>query len=200
MRVKYPKAAVLLLSGLVACSTPSTVYHTLSASAAGVKPALDVSQRLASLGVGPVTLPTLLDREGMVLRQNATSVKVSDQHLWGGQLEDEFLRALSQQLALRLPSTRVQTIPWELTQTPRYQLVIKVQQFDGILGKTARLEGLWQLQNANNSQIIVAQPFTRERSVQGKTVEAMVLVQSLLVSDLADQIINSIRVGGFFQS
>ena len=200
MRVKYPKAAVLLLSGLVACSTPSTVYHTLSGSTAGVKPALDVSQRLASLGVGPVTLPTLLDREGMVLRQNATSVNVSDQHLWGGQLEDEFLRALSQQLALRLPSTRVQTIPWELTQTPRYQLVIKVQQFDGILGKTARLEGLWQLQNANNSQIIIAQPFALERSVPGKTVEDMVLAQSLLVSDLADQIINSMRVGGFFHS
>ncbi len=106
----------LMLVGLAvsACSSEPTLYHTLSL--ASTAPAMaGVGSNIRSLGVGPVKLPTLLDREGMVIRHDATTAEVSDTHLWGGQLEDEFLSTLTQHLQNALPGTQVLQIPWEVS-------------------------------------------------------------------------------------
>ena len=179
---------------LTACSSTPTTYHSLAADTAGVQADRTVSQRIASLGVGDVKLPTLLDREGMVLRQNATNLSVSDTHLWGGQLEDEFLAALTQQLQARLPQTRVQTIPWELSQTPQYQVALKIDQFDGVPNGNAVLRGTWQLQQAKDGKLIAAYPIALQRAVTGKTVDAVVQAQSQLVADLAEQVVAALAV------
>lgn len=187
--MKYSLVLCLML-GLAACSGGATTrYHTLTTNAATVTVAANVSQRVKSLGVGPVDLPTLLDREGMVIRQDATTVDVSDTELWGGQLEDEFLRALTQQLQLRLPVTRLQTIPWELSQTPQYQVVVRVDQFDGMPAGKANLRGLWQLQNGTNGTILATEPVALEQVVTENSVDAVVRAQSALVGQLAAQMI-----------
>ena len=177
---------------LTACSSTPTQYHTLAADTANAAVSAVVSQRIKSLGVGPITLPTLLDREGMVIRKDATTVEVSDTHLWGGQLEDEFLRALSQQLQARLPSTRVQSIPWETSQTPQYQVVVKLDQFDGTPGGNAVLRGLWQLQAASDAKILTTQAVKLERKVTEAAISGIVKAQSALLSDLASQIVRGL--------
>lgn len=179
---------------LTACSSTPTAYHSLAADTAGVQADRTVSQRIASLGVGDVKLPTLLDREGMVLRQNATNLTVSDTHLWGGQLEDEFLTALTQQLQARLPQTRVQQIPWELSQTPQYQVALKIDQFDGVPNGKAVLRGTWQLQHAKDGTLIATYPIALERAVTGKSVDHIVQAQSQLVGDLAEQVVAALAV------
>lgn len=189
------KKTVLLLAlslTLAACSSTPTLYHTLAAGSAGAEVASATSQRIKSLGVGPINLPTLLDREGMVIRKDTTTVEVSDDHLWGGQLEDEFLSALSQQLQLRLPATRVQTIPWEISQTPQYQVVVKLDQFDGMPGDKAALRGLWQLQAGDDGKILTTEPVALERKVTEPGVDAVVKAQSTLVADLANQIVRGL--------
>lgn len=189
-----PVLLFALSMALTACSSTPTLYHTLAAGSAGAEVAAETSQRISSLGVGPINLPTLLDREGMVIRKDATTVEVSDDHLWGGQLEDEFLSALSQQLQLRLPATRVQTIPWETSQTPQYQVVVKLDQFDGMPGKdgTATLRGLWQLQAGSDGKILTTEPIALERKVSAPDVDAVVKAQSTLVADLANQIVRGL--------
>ena len=79
-------------------------------------------------------MPALLDRQGVVLRRDAFTVDISEEHLWGGELEDEFLRSLARSMQIRLPETRIQTVPWDLEQTPQQQLRLNILQFDGILG------------------------------------------------------------------
>ena len=179
---------------LTACSSTPTTYHSLAVNSATVQANTAVSQRIASLGVGDVKLPTLLDREGMVLRQNATALSVSDTHLWGGQLEDEFLTALTQQLQARLPQTRVQQIPWELSQTPQYQVALKIDQFDGTPRGKAVLRGTWQLQHAKDAKLIATYPIALERPVNGQAIENIVQAQSQLVGDLAEQVVAALAV------
>lgn len=186
--------SLVMVLSLAACSSSPTLYHTLASNTAGAEIAPEVSQRIHSLGVGPIDLPTLLDREGMVIRKDATTVEVSDTHLWGGQLEDEFLRALVQQLSLRLPATRVQAIPWDISQTPQYQVVVKLNQFDGAVGGKAVLRGLWQLQAATDGRIVFSEPIALERKVAGSDVSGIVDVQSSLINDLASQIVRGLAV------
>lgn len=182
---------------LVACSTTPTLYHTLNNSTPNPATATHLSKHIASLGIGPLTLPTVLDRESIVVRKTPTRVEVSDSHLWGGQLEDEFLNALTQQLRARLPLTRVQTIPWELTQTPLYQISLKVQEFAGSPQGIANLNGTGQLQLAANGKILMTEPFQLQRKVMGKTIDDVVQAQSLLISDLADQLISQWQAKAF---
>lgn len=181
------KIIVLLLLTLSACSSTPTQYHTLSADV-GSAAAVVMTKPINSVGVGPITLPTLLDREGMVIRKDATTLEVSDTHLWGGQLEDEFQRTLAQHLQSRLPATRVQTVPWELSQTPQYRVVVKLDQFDGTQGGKAWLRGVWQLQAGNDGKILTTEPIMLTRQTPEAGMTGLVKAQSSLLADLADQI------------
>lgn len=181
-------SCVVLLS---ACSSEPTVYHTLSA-VSSTPEVTAVANNIRSLGVGPVKLPTLLDREGMVIRRDPTTAEVSDTHLWGGQLEDEFLSTLTQHLQNALPGTQVLQIPWEVSQTPQYQVVVRIDQFDGIPGQQAILRGLWQLQNGSDGRILSSHPVSLQRK-PGKTgVEGLVEAQSSLVADLTSHILDGL--------
>ncbi|WP_287600672.1 PqiC family protein [Thiothrix sp.] len=183
MKLGWSLWMVVMLS---ACSSAPTQYHTLSVQGSSAE-AVIMTKPINSVGVGPITLPTLLDREGMVIRKDATTLEVSDTYLWGGQLEDEFLRTLAQQLQSRLPATRVQTVPWELNQTPQYQVVVKLDQFDGTPGGKAWLRGSWQLQ-ADDGKILSAEPVTLTRQTSEAGVTGLVKAQSGLLADLAHQI------------
>jgi len=177
----------LCLALLSGCSSTPTQYHTLSTDVGSVAAVLMIKP-INSVGVGPITLPTLLDREGMVIRKDATTLEISDTHLWGGQLEDEFQRTLAQHLQMRLPSTRVQTVPWELSQTPQYQVVVKLDQFDGTPGGKAWLRGVWQLQAGSDGKILAGEPVTLTRQTPETGVTGLVKAQSGLLADLANQI------------
>ena len=192
-----PVSSMLLMSGLLAlltaCSgSTSTVYHTLSSTSTPVK-SVKLSKPVPSLGVGPVYLPNLLDRQGVVLRKNEYSLEISELHEWGGELEDEFTGTLVQHLQMRLPESQVRTVPWELEQTPLYQVTVRVAQFDGMPAGKARLRGRWQLQLAKTGKGVRASLFNLERQVGDESVEAIVRAQSHLLSELADHIVDGLR-------
>ena len=176
---------------LSACSSMPTQYHALSTPSGNVQ-AVVMTKPIKSVGVGPITLPTLLDREGMVIRKDAITLEISDTHLWGGQLEDEFLRTLAQQLQSRLPATRVQTVPWDLNQTPQYQVVVKLDQFDGTPGGRAWLRGVWQLQAGDDGKILSSEPVALTRQTSEKGVAGLVRAQSGLLGDLAEQVLRGL--------
>ncbi len=192
-RVGRVLTACGLMALLAACSgSPPVVYHTLSATTAPAS-VVKLSGGVPSLGVGPVHVPTLLDRQGVVLRKDDYSVEVSELHQWGGELEDEFTGTLAEHLQMRLPETQVRTVPWELEQTPLYQVTITVAQFDGMPAGKARLRGRWQLQHAKTGKGVRASRFNLERQVKDESVESIVRAQSHLLGELAEHIVNGLR-------
>lgn len=187
---------VLALLALSGCSigggNAKVVYHTLSTSMTMGTVDEATSARVKSIGIGPLKLPSLLDRKGYVIREDDNTVQVRELHEWGGELQDEFLTTLTQQIQNRLPRTRVQRIPWEITQTPQYQVSLVVTQFDGQVGKEAMLLGTWQLQQASDGRIIATYPFQFRTKVVGKTTNDIVKVQTQLVERLAQTIVEQL--------
>lgn len=187
---------VLALLALSGCSigggNAKVVYHTLSTSMTMGTVDEATSARVKSIGIGPLKLPSLLDRKGYVIREDDNTVQVRELHEWGGELQDEFLTTLTQQIQNRLPRTRVQRIPWEITQTPQYQVSLVVTQFDGQAGKEAVLLGTWQLQQASDGRIIATYPFQFRTKVVGKTTNDIVKVQTQLVERLAQTIVEQL--------
>jgi hypothetical protein len=187
--------AVILIStlSLVACSSSNTSTHYYSLQTPNVNSIVTPHTVVYhSLGVGPIKLPSLLDREGVVMRTNAHSLHISDKYLWGGQLEDEFLRALSRQLQVRLPNTLIQMLPWEIQQSPQAQIVVQVDQFDGQLGQQAVLSGHWELQQPRDGKIKGTQNFNLVLPLKDKQVDTLINAQAQLVAQLATQIAASL--------
>lgn len=189
MRLLLVLFFVFALSSCSSSGGSRVLYHTLG-HAGDVKDIRnDVSGRIASVGVGPVKLASILDRKAVVLRLSDNTAKVSTWHEWGGELEDEFIAALAQQLQDRLPKTRIQRIPWEITQSPTYQVELTIDQFDGAPEKDAVMRGQWQLQYAKDGKIISTHPIRLKQQVRGKEVKDIVQAQVQLMRQLSQQVV-----------
>ena len=178
---------LMSLFGLTACSSVKPQYYTL-----GTPELSSIASRpssIKSLGVARIRLPSLLDRKGMVLRQDKFSVEVSEQYQWAGVLREEFNESLVSGLQAGLPQTRLQVAPWTLEQTPDYYLVVTVLAFEGAPQAQAGLRGSWQLLQGSSNRLIKAGTMNFTRPVQGKDVKDVVQVQNELMGDLVRQVI-----------
>lgn len=188
------RALTLLgLSGwllLSACSSVKPYYYTLGTPE--LSSVESEHQPIKSIGVARIRLPSLLDRQGMVLRQDSFSVEVSEQYQWAGVLRDEFNESLVSGLQAALPSTRVQVAPWQLEQIPDYYLTVSVLEFDGAPQAQAKLRGSWQLLQGSSNRLLHAGSMSFKRPVAGKEVKDVVQVQNALIGDLIRQVLASL--------
>lgn len=181
---------LLVLSSLIALSACSSVkpqYFTLGTPEIT---ALESKQpAIESIGIARIRLPSLLDRQGMVLRKDNFSVEVSEQYQWAGVLRDEFNESLVSGLQAALPNTRVQVAPWALEQTPQYYLAVTVLEFDGAPQGQAKLRGSWQVLNGRSNSLVKAGTMSFKRSVTGSEIKDVVAVQNQLIGDLIQQVL-----------
>lgn len=177
--------------GLIsACSSVKPQYYTLgSPELSSVE---SQHQPIKSMGVARIRLPSLLDRQGMVLRKDNFSVEVSEQSQWAGVLRAEFNESLVSGLQAALPSTQVQVAPWALEQTPQYYLSVSVLAFDGAPQAEAQLRGSWQLLQGSSNQLVKAGTMNLKRPVTGKAVKDVVEVQNALMGDLIRQVLTAL--------
>lgn len=183
---------LLALASLSACSgSPAVTYHTLGISRPDVRGGT-ISCTL-SVGVGPVALPDLLSRRGVVTRTDDFTVEVSQTHEWGGRLQDEVSRALTANLRLRLPGADVRALPWEAAQTPQVQVVVALERFDGAPGGRADLRGTWVVQDPRDGRALARGAVALHRFVGGGP-RALVQAQSLLLADLSDRLVAGLAV------
>lgn len=181
--------ALILLSCLVlsACSSIKPEYYTLGTPR--LSSVESEHQAVHSIGVARVRLPSLLDRQGMVLRKDNFRIEVSEQAQWAGVLRDEVNESLVAGLQAALPSTRVQVAPWELEQTPQYYLTVSILEFDGAPQAEAKLRGSWQLLQGSSNRLIKAGSMSFKRPVLGTALQDVVQAQNELIGDLLRQVL-----------
>lgn len=178
---------LISLLSMTACSSVKPQYYTLGTPELSSSASRQSS--INSLGLARIRLPSLLDRKGMVLRQDKFSVEVSEQYQWAGALREEFSESLVSGLQAALPHTRLQVAPWSLEQTPNYYLVVTVLEFDGAPQAQAGLRGSWQLLQGSSNRLLKADTMDFKRAVKGKEVRDVVQIQNELMGDLVRQII-----------
>ena len=121
------------LLALTACShTPTPRYYVLS----GPPLASDAAARQGPrLGLGPITLPSYLDRPQIVTRASATEP-----------LNVSFARALQAELLHRLPASDVVLHPWSSSSGVARQVSVDVLRFERDVDGRFVLGARWTVQ------------------------------------------------------
>jgi uncharacterized lipoprotein YmbA len=145
--------ALLVLSGCLG-STPPTHFYLIPPLTSGdtASPA-SAGQREVTLAVGPVTVPPYLDRPQIVTRTSRAKLTLADFEQWAGPLADTTARALSEDLALLIPTERVVLYPWPRNIDPDYQISVEVLQFERGPGSQVVLVARWSLLDRDGKEL-----------------------------------------------
>jgi uncharacterized lipoprotein YmbA len=135
---------ILLAASIAACASleprpDRSRYYTLPPASAAATSAAP----LASLGLGPVTLPPYVDRPEIATRVGAAEVAYGPDARWAAPLAEMVPRALAEDLRGRLPARDVIRWPWPLGSPPEVAVAVDLLRFEADAAGGATLEARW---------------------------------------------------------
>jgi uncharacterized protein len=145
-------AAGLALAGCA--DGQPTRFYTLSPLAAASRGASPTTMPDLTVGVGPVTLPTYLDRPQLVTRAGGNRMVLADFDSWAEPLQDVFARVLAENLALLLGTDDVLMLPQRRLVNLDYQVEVDVTRFDVDASGEAVLDARWWVLDEDGEKVL----------------------------------------------
>ncbi len=171
---------------LAGCGGAKDEYFRLSASGpATLKPVG------LAVGVGPVQLPSYVDRAELVFQNGPNEFAVPAKVHWAGSLADNFAQVLADDLGRGLHSGNVVANP-PPGQELRYRVSVTVQQFHAVSGQGAVLEASWRVMAGQGEQALRHDNGSFRADIHGDGYGAVVAAESDLVAQLANAISHSL--------
>jgi uncharacterized lipoprotein YmbA len=176
-------------------SIPKTEFYTLNSISNAPMDAQPISAgQPLSIGVGPVTIPEVLDRPQIVIRTSPNKLQIDEFHRWAGRLEKDFARVLAENISLMLATEQVGVYPWDASFKPRYQVILDVQRFEGRFNqKDVLLEVFWKVIDPQKKITLVAKKSAIKESLTAMNYETLVATKSRVVAELSSLIILEIN-------
>lgn len=187
---KYSNGLILLCASvlLTACAaTPPTNFYTLEPINQPVAvSATNAKKRL--IGIGPLSLPALVDRKQIVTRDDNNAIQIAEFHQWAAPLKDNVLSVLSRNIAVLQPNAMVRPYPWSVYGEMDYRIIIDISRFDSQLGKSANLEASWAIMEEKNHTIVSNGQANIKQPLNNASYESMVLALGKLLSEISQQL------------
>lgn len=181
-------AAVLAVSGCAILRAPHpdpTRFFVLDA----VAPAGGTTTDLA-IGLGPVSLPSYLDRPEMARRVDENEIAYDSFRRWAEPLSSDFTRTIAADLVQLLGPRRIELFPWLRTAKFDFVVIVSATRFETQPDGSVTLAVRWTLRNETGANRDVRlSTFTRPAVPPEQTAAAM----SQLVADLSQEIAEAIQ-------
>jgi uncharacterized lipoprotein YmbA len=140
------------------------------------------------LAVGPVTLPSYLDRSAIVTRVGPHEVDRLSKDRWAQPLAGMMQQTLAVDLAAAFGARRYLLYPWPRDQQPDIVVEVDVLRFETDRARTARLDALWRLRHGDEERTGVT---ALTEAVADTTTEAMVASLSMLLGRMSAQLVEA---------
>ncbi|MEI7996108.1 MAG: PqiC family protein [Methylococcaceae bacterium] len=181
---------MLCVSGLLsACaSTLPTHFYTLESQSRPPVAASTAIIKKRLIGVGPLSLPALLDRRQIITREDNNTVKLAEFDQWAAPLKDNVIAVLSKNLATLQPNAIVRAYPWGVYGNVDYRVIIDISRFDTQLGKSVNLEASWAIMEEKNHTIVSNGQAKIEQQLNDASYNSAAQGLSKLLSELSQQL------------
>jgi uncharacterized protein len=144
-----------------------------------------------SFGLGPIELPSYLDRQQVATRTSTNRLSYAENERWAAPLAENFSDVLGQNISRLLDPVRMSQFPWQSNSAPDYQVKIEVLQFEGNSNQEARLTAHWTVSD-RSKKILVSQSSQLRRRAGSLSTEDFVKALSETVRDLSREIANTL--------
>ena len=187
---KYLNRFILLCaSGLLgACASAPTNFYTLEAQSRSPVVRSTSNAKKPLIGIGPLSMPALLDRRGIVTRAENKSVQIAEFDQWAAPLKDNVIAVLSKNVATLQPNAIVRAYPWGVYGNVDYRVIIDISRFDTQLGKSVNLEASWAIMEEKNHTIVSNGQAKIEQRLNDATYNSAAQGLSKLLSELSQQL------------
>jgi uncharacterized lipoprotein YmbA len=178
-------AVLAALSVLPACLGPrvdASRYFTLPAAGAP-----STGKPVASLGLGPLTLPPYLSRPEVATRLGPQQIAYSTNDRWAAPLEDLAFQALSEELRARLPAREVLRWPWPLGAPPEVGVSVEFLRLEADAAGGGTIHARWTV-SARGRAPVTGETRLHEAGAPGDvpgSVAALGRALGALAADLA---------------
>jgi uncharacterized protein len=181
------------LKGLVAClllsgcaSTPPTQFYALEALSEPTANRAKLEKRV--IGIGPVSIPALLERKQIVTRADNNGIRIAEFHQWAAPLQDNITQVIAHNLARLHAQDIIRSYPWGAFGTVDYRVVIDMQRFDSRPGQSVQLEADWAIMQEKNHNILANGHSKIEHPLSDASYEATVKALSTLLKEFSQEL------------
>ena len=183
-------ALVSILALLAAgCATsPSARFYILSGIEGMEKAPPAAMEKEATIGVGPVSIPDILDRPQLVTLSGANEVSIAEFDRWSGSYRNEIARVLTENLSVLLPSQRVVSYAWGRRISLDRRITVDIIRLDGALGETVFLKANWALLGENGAKTLLVRRVDISEPVNGGGYAGYVAALSRALAKLSREI------------
>lgn len=173
---------------LAACtSMPSTNFYVLEPLSGPTTSATKTVKKLL-IGIGPVSMPALLDRKQIVTRTENNSVQIAEFHQWASPLKENVVQMLTHNLAALRPNDIVSTYPWSAFGSVNYRLILDILRFDTSPGKSVNLEANWAIMDEKKHTLITNSHSEIEHSLDDTSYTGTVNALSKILGEFSQEL------------
>ena len=172
---------------LTACGrTPSAKFYALQPVELS-SPGKSLPRNVA-LAVGPVAIPSVVDRTEIVTRDAGNEVSFSEYHRWAGPLPKSIASVMAQNLGTLLDTDRVTPFTRENIFQPTHRVVVNINRYDSQLSKEFLLDATWSIKELKGSKLLLVQNSIIRESLASSTYDGLVAAQSKALAALSQKI------------
>ena len=185
--------AIVVLGGMSGCANSRDArFYVLTPLPATDGPKTPPGRPLPAVGLRPVELPAELDRPQIVTRSGRNELSLAEFDRWAAPLGDQFTRVLAEDLAILIPTDRVEVFPWAKDTPIDCEVVVEVLRSEGTLGGSYWLTATWTVFKRNERGTAIRSK-TSYSEPAGASYADMVAVQSRLVAALGRDIAKAVQ-------
>jgi uncharacterized protein len=163
--------AVWLLAASGCGTTPPSSFYTLSPLPGAAGRAAPTGGSIG-IGLGPVSFPAFLDRPQIVSRDSANRLQIDELRRWGGTIQDDFMRVLSENLSYLLGTSHIVVFPTEVRAPLDFRVSADVLTFEGTTQGQAELKVRWAILDPFLEQALSVHETAYREPVQGARDQA----------------------------
>jgi uncharacterized protein len=181
-------ASLILLTGCIGQQQPSRFYVLSATPSAETTAPVGSSEQSPAIGLGPLTFPKYLDRPQIVTRTSPYELKVAEFERWAEPLESNFARILAENLAVQIPTDRINLFPWPRTAPIEYQVTVDVTEFYMQMDGQSSLVALWSIFKGEGKEALLSRKSHFRAPASTQDYGAVVAAMRQTVADLSREI------------
>jgi len=168
-------------------STQPTQFYVLE-SLSEPSPSLGATEKKRQIGIGPVSIPALLERKQIITRLADNSIKVAEFHQWASPLKDNVAEVLTHNLATLQPNGLIRTYPWSAYGAVDYRVIIDIVRFDTRPDQSVNFEATWAIMDEKNHSLLSNGRSKIEHPIDDSSYPSTVKALSKILSEFSREL------------